>query len=279
MERERSKGASWQVVAGVAVLVVALALILASCPVPTGPADGADPPADDGGTADDPGGTSADPGGSDPNGSDPGGSDPDDDGGTTDDPGGSDPDDGGGTTDPPATYGVTYHPNGADAGSVPTDTTAYESGDTVTVLGNSGGLTKADHTFSGWNTAADQGGATYQAGDTIPVADADVDLYALWMPGGTVNIDFQNPDDPVILFAGASDQVLKGTDLAVSVSGPYTGHTWYLDGSDTHAALTASGASATIATADLGYGTHTVTLFVAEGYSASFSFDVVDTVQ
>ncbi len=274
----RKKRVSWQLIAGVAVLVVALALILGGCPVPTGPQDGADPTADDAGDPDpgngrDDDGTAADDGG--PGDDDAGGSNPD---GGSDDPGGSDPG-GGGTDDPPPTFSVTYHPNGADAGSVPTDTAAYESGDTVTVLGNTGGLSKADHTFSGWNTSADQGGAIYQEGDAITFADADIDLYAFWMPGGTVSIDFQNPDYPAILFAGASDEVLKGTDLAVSVSGPYTGHTWYLDGSDTHAALTAAGASATIATADLGYGTHTVTLFVAEGYSASFSFDVVDTVQ
>ena len=278
MGRVRRRHPSLQVVAGVVLLVAALALILASCPVPTGPEEGTAPAAEEDGSGSDPGGgNDDDPGGgndNDPGGSDPGGSDP---GGS--DPGGSDPDDGGGTTDPPATYGVTYHPNGADAGSVPTDAAAYESGDTVTVLGNTGGLSKAEHTFSGWNTSADQSGTTYQVGDTIAVADADIDLYAFWMPGGTVTIDFQNPDDPAILFAGASDQVLKGTDLAVSVSGPYTGHTWYLDGSDTDPALTAAGASATIATGGLGYGTHTVTLIVAEGYSASFSFDIVDTVQ
>ncbi|MFW5786212.1 MAG: InlB B-repeat-containing protein, partial [bacterium] len=182
-------------------------------------------------------------------------------------------------SDLPPTYGVTYHPNGADAGSVPEDAAVYESGDTVTVLGDTGGLTRTDHTFSGWNSAADQGGTTYQAGDTIPVVDADIDLYAVWTPGGIVHIDFQNPDDPEILFAGAGDQVLKGAELAISVGGSYTGHEWYLDGSDTHTALTADGASATIATGDLGYGTHTVSLFVSGGYSASFSFDVVDTVQ
>ena len=41
-----------------------------------------------------------------------------------------------------STYSVTYNGNGKTGGDVPTDATAYEAGDVVTVLGNTGGLEK-----------------------------------------------------------------------------------------------------------------------------------------
>ena len=47
----------------------------------------------------------------------------------------------------PTTYSVTYNGNGNTSGSVPTDATAYSSGATVTVLGNTGSLAKAGYTF------------------------------------------------------------------------------------------------------------------------------------
>ncbi|MFA9466307.1 MAG: hypothetical protein ACERKN_18725, partial [Velocimicrobium sp.] len=54
-----------------------------------------------------------------------------------------------------STYGVTYHANGATAGSVPVDGSTYYNGATVTVLGNTGSLVKTHASFAGWNTATD----------------------------------------------------------------------------------------------------------------------------
>jgi hypothetical protein len=51
-------------------------------------------------------------------------------------------------------YSVTYDANGADSGAVPVDSNLYYSDDTVTVLGNPGGLTKAGYTFGGWSPTA-----------------------------------------------------------------------------------------------------------------------------
>jgi uncharacterized repeat protein (TIGR02543 family) len=56
----------------------------------------------------------------------------------------------------------------------------YSAGDTVTVLGNTGGLAKSGYSFSGWNTAADGTGTGYDAGDTFVMGSADVTLYADW---------------------------------------------------------------------------------------------------
>jgi hypothetical protein len=45
--------------------------------------------------------------------------------------------------------GVTYDGNGSTGGSVPVDTTSYEEGQIVTILGNTGNLVKTHYTFAG----------------------------------------------------------------------------------------------------------------------------------
>lgn len=77
------------------------------------------------------------------------------------------------------TYSVTYNANGATSGSVPTDSNEYESGDEVTVLGNTGNLAKAGYIWSGWNTQADGDGTPYQADETFEIT-ASTTLYAMW---------------------------------------------------------------------------------------------------
>ena len=74
---------------------------------------------------------------------------------------------------------VQYWPNGADGGTVPTSAAYAQAGATITVLGNTGGLTKTGYTWSGWNTSADGSGTTYTAGQSV-VVNSPLDLYALW---------------------------------------------------------------------------------------------------
>jgi hypothetical protein len=57
-----------------------------------------------------------------------------------------------------ATYTVNYEGNGNDGGSVPIDSGSYLNEATVSVLTNSGSLTKTGYAFSGWNTQADGDG-------------------------------------------------------------------------------------------------------------------------
>ena len=76
------------------------------------------------------------------------------------------------------TYTVTY--DGSAGGSVPVDATNYEQGQLVTVLGNTGSLVIAGHSFVGWNTQADGNGTTYTQGQTFAMGTADVTLYAKW---------------------------------------------------------------------------------------------------
>jgi uncharacterized repeat protein (TIGR02543 family) len=78
-----------------------------------------------------------------------------------------------------STYAVLYDANGG-TGSVPVDSTKYAAGSAVTVLPNSGPLTKSDYAFTGWNTAADGSGTSYDPGATLTMGSADVTLYAKW---------------------------------------------------------------------------------------------------
>lgn len=73
------------------------------------------------------------------------------------------------------TYTVTYEDGGADSGTVPVDNNEYESGDLVTVLGNTGNLVKDGYTFSGWSN----GSATYQANGSFNITE-DTTLTAVW---------------------------------------------------------------------------------------------------
>lgn len=79
-------------------------------------------------------------------------------------------------------YYVTYDPNGATSGSVPADGNSYQQNATVTVLGNTGTLTKTGYSFSGWNTLANGSGTTYLTGSTLTMGTANVTLYAYWTP-------------------------------------------------------------------------------------------------
>jgi len=76
------------------------------------------------------------------------------------------------------TYSVTYNGNGSTGGSVPTDGNAYNSGDSVTVLGV-GSLTNTCHTFNNWNTQSDGSGTSYNAGNTFNIT-SNTTLYAQW---------------------------------------------------------------------------------------------------
>ena len=75
----------------------------------------------------------------------------------------------------PTTYTVTYDANGATSGTVPTDSTQYEDGATVTVLGNTGNLAKTDYTFGGWT----DGETPRSVGSTFQI-HANTTLYAVW---------------------------------------------------------------------------------------------------
>lgn len=102
------------------------------------------------------------------------------------------------------TYTVTYEGNGSDGGSVPDDASSpYNYEASVTVLGNTGALTRTGFTFAGWNTASDGSGSGYAASDSFSIT-IDTVLYAQWTPStytvsydGNGNTSGTAPDDQV----------------------------------------------------------------------------------
>jgi len=82
-------------------------------------------------------------------------------------------------------YQVFYNKNGTDvSGSVPVDYNVYVKGSTVTVLGNTGNLSKPNKAFLGWSTNSNATSAQYTAGSTFGMPPNSITLYAVWGSGG-----------------------------------------------------------------------------------------------
>lgn len=75
---------------------------------------------------------------------------------------------------------VTYDGNGSTDGDIPVDNHIYQYGDSVSVLGNTGALSKTGYTFAGWNTLPDGTGTDYAEGDTFNAGSGTKKLYAKW---------------------------------------------------------------------------------------------------
>lgn len=97
-----------------------------------------------------------------------------------------------------ATLTVTYDANGG-TGTVPQDPTAYELNDQVTVLGQ-GTITKAGHTFMGWNLQADGSGQQLNENDVF-VIGADTVLHAQWKLEAVPNPEVKPEVKPVVTAA------------------------------------------------------------------------------
>ncbi len=123
-----------------------------------------------------------------------------------------------------STYIVTYDGNNNTGGTVPTDSNSYAQGDTVTVLDNTGNLTKSGYEFTGWNTKADGTGINRTAGAIFIMGDDDVTLSARWtsvaVPSTTV------PEQPtnVTAKAGNRQATITFTVPADDGGSPITGY-------------------------------------------------------
>ena len=153
--------------------------------------------------------------------------------------------DGGGTT-----YTITYNGNGSTGGTVPADSTAYTSGQTVTVLANTGTLVKSLNTFNGWNTAANGSGISYGASGAVTfiIGAADVTLYAQWTTLPTYTVTYNGngstggtiPTDSTAYTNGQTVTVLANTGTLVKSLNAFNGWNTAANGSGTSYA--ASGA-------------------------------------
>jgi LPXTG-motif cell wall-anchored protein len=142
---------------------------------------------------------------------------------------------------------VTYSGNGSTGGTVPVDASSpYLNGSTVSVLGNTGSLVKADgdgdsfYIFANWNTAADGSGTPYAPSATFVVA-IDTVLYAQWTAisytvtydangstGGTIPVDVSSP-----YLDGSTVTVLGNTGSLVKTGYVFTHWNTAADGSGT----------------------------------------------
>ena len=135
--------------------------------------------------------------------------------------------------------GVTYDGNGETGGSVPLDGNYYPAAGMVTVLGNTGSLTRIGSTFAGWNTAANGGGTTYLGGASFAIS-ANVILYARWTPvtcGVTYNANGSTggtaPVDGNSYAPGSTVTVLANTGALVKTGSTFAGWNTAANGSGT----------------------------------------------
>ncbi|NLD91323.1 MAG: hypothetical protein GX639_01510, partial [Fibrobacter sp.] len=77
------------------------------------------------------------------------------------------------------TYTLRYDGNGNTGGDVP-DAATYDSNATVTISGNTNGLTKTGFDFNGWNTKANGSGVAMAAASTFKIK-SDTTLFAQWI--------------------------------------------------------------------------------------------------
>jgi uncharacterized repeat protein (TIGR02543 family) len=139
------------------------------------------------------------------------------------------------------TYTVTYYGNGNTGGNPPTDSTSYENGALVTVLANTGNLTKTGYNFTGWNTASNGTGTSYSAGNTFNMGSANVELYAQWSALSTYTVTYDGngstggsvPVDSANYLTGATVSVLGNTGSLVRTNYAFSGWNTMADGSGT----------------------------------------------
>ncbi len=120
-------------------------------------------------------------------------------------------------------YALTYDGNGNSGGIVPTDLTAYASGQPALIASNTGGLAKSGSVFAGWDTAADGTGTHVNPGDALPFTSTDVTLYARWVVPGSSPILLSAASRKTHGAAGNYDLPLSLADVHNPVTEPRTG--------------------------------------------------------
>ena len=136
-------------------------------------------------------------------------------------------------------YTVTYAGNGSESGTVPVDSTTYSVGQTVSVLGNTGGLAKSGDFFGGWNTKADGSGTAYSVGDTFTIGAGDVTLYARWTQGyrvyynGNGGTKGSAPTDSHLYRPGETTTVLGNSGNLAEIDNDFNGWNTKKDGTGT----------------------------------------------
>ena len=143
-----------------------------------------------------------------------------------------------------STFTVTYNANNATSGTVPTDATAYSSGATVTVKGNTGNLARTGYAFGGWNTQADGNGTNYAAGSGTFTITANTTLYAKWIPTYTVTYNGNGNNSGSVPVDGSSPYNSGTTVTVLGNTGSLAKTGWTFAGWNTNATGTGTNRAA-----------------------------------
>jgi len=111
---------------------------------------------------------------------------------------------GGGSSVTAPALSVIYDANGG-AGSVPVDKNEYAKGDSITVLGNDGVLTKSGYIFTGWSISNKGSGTRYNEENTFLIGAESVVLYAVWQSDASQTQDGGGSSDPAGTLPGSAD--------------------------------------------------------------------------
>jgi uncharacterized repeat protein (TIGR02543 family) len=80
----------------------------------------------------------------------------------------------------PTVYSLTYVGNGNTGGSVPTDSTEYNIGNSFVVAGNTNTLVRTGYTFNGWTDNVSETGTVYTSGVGYTVGSSNISFRAKW---------------------------------------------------------------------------------------------------
>lgn len=131
---------------------------------------------------------------------------------------------------------IKYNGNGNSTGIVPVDSKLYLAGESITVLGNSGNLSKGGYIYNGWNTKTDGSGVTYKQDQSFTIGESAVTLYALWLPtysityNGNANNGGTAPQDLSRYVNGQSVTVLDNVGLLTKTGYTFGGWSTENDG-------------------------------------------------
>jgi uncharacterized repeat protein (TIGR02543 family) len=80
----------------------------------------------------------------------------------------------------PIAYTITYAGNSNTGGTVPTNSSTYNIGNSVTVAGNPNSLVRTGYSFAGWTDNSSGTGTVYTSGTGYTVGSANIIFYAKW---------------------------------------------------------------------------------------------------
>ena len=143
-----------------------------------------------------------------------------------------------------------------DSGEVPVDSNTYETGDTVTILGNTGHLSRAAATFTGWNTTANGNGDSIMPGTAFVMDFGPAVLYSQWKDDASWKVTYDAntgtggkvPVDDHRYRTGATVTVLENSDSLSKENATFAGWNTAADGSGT---VLSPGSTFTIDSADV----------------------------